>query len=755
MSKNYINIPKNGKKNYFDEWYYCQRTCIKGGFLKNKLIITLTAAALSIIIVSVSFFIFTDKEEKDFMKKKHTVDYLSTAIRVMSDSDFTDFDLASRIYLHAFSNSAKIDDTFGETADDIVNGLLLGDVNDEVLKSIAYYGGSSFNKQITRSEISPSEQIDNDCLYVGDLLVYKKGDTAKLFIKDKENFVDLSDATQKVEISAVLNEANNSEIFVGLRPMKIMEDYDFITEDLPKLALDEAQKAIIATAESYLLRGDKLQYADTRLGGDADAEFRWKTGVKAPEDATDDDWGFTNCAAFTYDVYYHSLGINMEYSGNKLNTTANYARYSKELGISKYSMLCKNADEYTEQEKTKIINEITDILQPADILVVRRAGGGGHAMLYVGNGNIIHSTGSVYNVDEAKENYEASIRRMRLKSYLFTEGTTGYIFGADKGKEVISFTIVRPLDKWKANTPEFTQKHRVENLSGVMAQKLCSHNNSKTVNPGEEITYTFEVYNVNDNQVRLDITDTVPDSASYISGAQKVENNKLSWKLVIPANTRKSVSYKVKVNPEALIGTTIKSEESYVGGVPVRCNEITVKRTLNGEEQSKILTAIQKVKNEKELSAFELVNKIYKTATGTNDIFKDNDFNVILTDSLDGVFCAFGPVLSSGARKHSLNEGGMYKEMMLVPTLYGGRNFFATQWTARTRLPREHNLVIGDILVRKTLENEQVMIYAGNGLFYDLSDGVKPDSLTVKRRLETCLATGNCYAILRPSFVLK
>ena len=722
--------------------------------MKKKMLIVLTVVTLGIIIICASVFICSNKGEKDYMKNKHTVEYLSTAIRVMSDSDFKDFDLASRIYLHAFSNSAKIVDTFGESTDGLIDALLSGDVNDEVLKSMVYYGGSSFNTQITRSEIAPSKQIDQDDLYVGDLLLFKNKEGVKLYIKDKENFVNLSNATENADFQKVLDAAYGSEIFAVFRPMKIMEDYDFITEELPELELNQYQQAVIATAESYLLRGDKLQYADTRLGGDADAEFRWKTGIKAPEDATDDDWSFTNCAAFTYDVYYHSLGIDMEYSGYKLNTTANYARYSKELGISKYSLFCKTSEEYTEEEKAKIKDEIFNILQPADILVVRRAGGNGHAMLYLGNGNIIHSTGSVYNVGEAKENYEASIRRMRFNSYFFTEGTSGYIFGSDIGKQVISFTIVRPLDKWKTGIPETTQ-NRLENMSGIMAQKLCSHNNAKTVNPGEEITYTFEVYNTNDYEVTLDITDKVPEYTTYISGAENVTDNNLSWKLTIPSNTRKSVSYKVMVNTETWVNTTIKSEESYVGGVPVRCNEITVKRTLNGEEQSKILTAIQKVKNEKELSAFELVNKIYKTATGTNDIFKDNDFNVILTDSLDGVFYAFGPVLSSGARKHSLNEGGMYKEMMLVPTLYGGRNFFATQWTARTRLPREHNLVIGDILVRKTLENEQVMIYAGNGQFYDLSDGVKPDSLTVKRRLETCLATGNCYAILRPSFVLK
>ena len=62
-------------------------------------------------IILIPIMIFTSiilTFNKNRFKNKYTVQFLSTAIRVLSDSQFKDFDLANRIYIHAFTNSAKI-----------------------------------------------------------------------------------------------------------------------------------------------------------------------------------------------------------------------------------------------------------------------------------------------------------------------------------------------------------------------------------------------------------------------------------------------------------------------------------------------------------------------------------------------------------------------------------------------------------------------------------------------------------------------
>ncbi len=692
-------------------------------------------------IILIPIMIFTSiilTFNKNRFKNKYTVQFLSTAIRVLSDSQFKDFDLANRIYIHAFTNSAKILETFGENADNAITLLKSGSLSDNYIKAIAdgLYGGSEIDS-IDGVKGKPVKKIKFKQLFVGDILVYSFGGESKLLIKDKQNFVNLSNPTQNVDTKSVLEDVKNCEAFVVLRPMNIMENYDF-SKNSSKQKLNDYQQAIISTAESYLLRGDKLQYADTRLGPGFSSEFRWKAGFNTPEDITTDEWGYTNCAAFCYDVYYHGLGYNLEHNGYKLYTTSNFATYSADKGIEVYKHICQTANTYSEEEKNEIIKEIKSNLEPADILVVRRSNGNGHAMLYTGDGNIIHSGGSVYNLNQSSEVYEASVRRMRFDDYFFVEGKAGYIFGSDTGAQVTSFYIIRPLKIWDKEIPEQTI-NRVENLSGIIAQKTASHNSAHTVNIGEEIVYNFEVYNTNDKKMKLEIRDELPTNTEYVSGGQYVSGKRIAWDAEIPANTREKFSYKVRVSSNAKKGDLIQNGESTVGGVKVVTKDFVVNSTLLNEQKDKLINEMNAY-NTTSKKGFEVINDIYKNALGFT-AFDDVQFDSVL----DGVF-------STNGAGYSLNYGTKYSDM-LIPSLYGGRGFVSGNWTSRTRLPRESNLVVGDVLVRKTLSENQIYFYAGFGVFYNLTNGFEKDSMSAMDRLESCISTGNVYAILRPSFV--
>lgn len=717
--------------------------------MKKKKLLILAVSILAVIL-AVMIIVFSFGGEKDFMKNEQTVGFISDAIRAMSDSRFSDFDLASRIYTHAFTDNAKIKDTFGDTAEDAIQKINEQTATEDLLNSIVFYGGKSAD--IKGIEVAKREAVDFDDLYVGDLLIFKSTDGSFLYIKDKESLVNLAKATETVDEDKVYEQIESCDLFVVCRPMKIMENYTFITEEPEDLDLTKEQEALIATAESYLLRGDKLQYADTRLGSGYDTEFRWLPGMNTPEDNTLDKMGFTNCAAFTYDVYFHALGYDLEYQGHKLYTTANLAKYSEAAGICAYDMICKTSDEYTDEEKEQIKADIYSILQPADILVVRRSNGNGHAMLYTGNGNIIHSGGSVYNVGEAKEVYEATVRRMRFEDYFFNETKNGYIFGKDVASKVLSFTIVRPLLKWEGEITDQT-KNRVENLQGVVAQKNASHNVALTVNRGEEITYKYEIYNTNDYEVTLEIEEEIPENTTYISGAETVSGDKLLWEVDIPANTRKKFEYKVRVNQDAEYGSVINGTTGAVGGVPTRCADITVNRTLKADEQTKLVNTFKSFENT-DLKGLELVNHLYSKALGSENVFGTTDFDFVLRGGNGVFFCNPEYYNVSGSVYHTVNDDGIYLDM-LAPTLYGGRSLKGTQWTKRTRLAQPHHLAIGDVLMRKTSEEKQIFIFLGEDKFYRIDEGIKSDTLDVKRRLESCLATANCYAVLRPSFAIK
>ncbi len=678
--------------------------------------------------------------------------FISNGIRALKDSTYRDMELAKWIYYVAFTKS--IVNYFPDTPKETLSNILNGNATDTTLDMVAptLYGGKSVTGQITGIKGKPCNEVTTDNLIVGDILFVNTGKTVENYIYDKDGFVNLSDPLSQVDTTALLKSLSDNTMFAVFRPtINIQRDY--IVGDLPELNLTPQQQAVIATAESYLLRGEKVQYADTRFGGNNSTEFRWTTGDLNPEYATNDKWDYINCAGFTYQTYRTALGIDIKYSSYTLNTTAYLEKYANSLGIRKYHYTRKENQEVDKETQQKIKSEILNTIEPGDLLVVRRSDSSGHVVLYIGNGTFIHSTGSVYKVSTGEEVYEPTTRYYRVEDYFFTEGSGGYIFYdsiKESTKQVTAFLVVRPLanEKYNVEVPTETQ-NRINNMQGVMAQKLCSHNSTTTANPGEEITYSFEVYNTNDKPVTLEICDTVPQNTTYISGAETVDGQNLYWNVTIPANTRNTFSYIVKVNNNATLGDSIQSTDSTVGGVNVICPKVYINRTLTVQEQNRIIETFNNIKtNGTANTGLALVNEIYNQSFGTNNVFADTDF-LTVTEGTDGTFKITAQVNSNDY--YTLNNGSKYHAMM-VPTLYGGRFYYGTQRTDRTRLARPHNIMVGDVLIRRTSQEYQVYIYIGGDYFINITKGISTDTLNITRRLEYCLATQYYYAVYRPAF---
>ncbi len=532
------------------------------------------------------------------------------------------------------------------------------------------------------------------------------------------------------------------------------------------------QQAIVETALSYLARGSRIQYADTRLTqGDfvpSEVRYRWQRGKNSPEDATQQQYIYTNCAAFTYDVYFEALGYDiLSY------TTASLIQSPTDIMPYKYFPSGKE----TEEKMAEVEKEFRSLLKPGDIIVVRYNGkskGNGHAMLYVGPDvlktvmaeknnqqegsattasttaaaeneyvyDIIHSGGSNYNYSAYTEKFEkkGSIS-MTSVDMLFNPESSRYVFS-----KLLSFGIVRPLNRYEGGVPEKTQ-NRINNLYGVVAEKLCSHTVSNTVNPNEEITFTFSVENTTKYPVKLEIKDIVPEYTEYVSGAEAVSGSDLSWNLTVAAGEVKTASYTVRVKADAPYGTVIRSEDGTVGGVDADCKPITVAKTLTKEQQAAVKTAITEL-GDSELRATALANAIYEKVVGRGDLLDatyEETLAAVFVNYLD-LPTHFSPALD-----------GKYTSM-LVPTLYGGRytlpDLEADEVEVRTRLPYERNLTVGDILIAADDADATYRIlclYTGDGM-YNLLEGEYTEE-AVDKVLEKCIAY-NRYAVLRPSMAL-
>ena len=525
------------------------------------------------------------------------------------------------------------------------------------------------------------------------------------------------------------------------------------------------QEAVVKTALAFLARGNRIQYDDTRFSSDSmPIEYRWQHGIKSPEDYTTQFLGYSNCAAFTYDVFMEALDYDI-----LCYTTQSLTEKGAPERVYKYWPTGSETDE----EKAAVEANFRSKLKMGDLIVIRYNGsrhGNGHAMLYVGSevleGNdgyrgtaaentneddnatdklsydIIHSTGSSYSYGNYTEKFEEhGTVQITSTDSLFDPATGRYVFG-----KLDSIAIIRPLNAYKGGVPQKTQ-NRIKNLYGVVAEKLCSHTYGMTVAPGGLMTFTFSITNKNDAPVTLDIKDTVPANTTYVSGAETVQNGNLSWKLTVPAKSTGSVSYTVKVNGDAPLGGIVYSDNGTVGGVDVDCPKVYIENTLNAEEQARLVTTAQSLASSG-LRGPSLANTNYKEILGSEELFPE-DFATLM----DAIYTPYG------LTQNILNDEGGYLGM-IAPGLFGGR-YVSPRVDAedadrlesiRTRLPYARDLMVGDIII--ACDNADLTVTEAHRLYLvcgetvlDLISGEEADTAALANKL----LAYNRFAVLRPS----
>ena len=100
-----------------------------------------------------------------------------------------------------------------------------------------------------------------------------------------------------------------------------------------------------------------------------------------------------------------------------------------------------------------------------------------------------------------------------------------------------------------------------------------------------------------------------------------------------------------------------------------------------------------------------------------------------------------------------LAESGYYADM-IAPSQYGGRTVKNSDrfLGERTRLTRERNLIVGDILYLQGSSSYGLYLYLGEGRLLNLAAGLAPKDL--EERLEVTLGWP-MFAVLRPSLAIK
>jgi uncharacterized repeat protein (TIGR01451 family) len=355
-------------------------------------------------------------------------------------------------------------------------------------------------------------------------------------------------------------------------------------------------------------------------------------------------------------------------------------------------------------------------------------------MVYIGNGNLVHATGNTYSNNTERE--EPTVRLLNLDC-LFTEGNSRYLFQTDKPRSALY--IIRPLDTWEGTALPETTVNRLENMKGIIAEKLASYTLGQTVNRGDLITYTFKLFNTNPYAVTLNITDVVPNGTVLLVDGVASADTSLAWTVTLAPGEEKLVSYTVKVSDTATRGSAIYcSDESAVGGVPVRITPAYVGNTLTADEQARLVEIVNTAKSSGK-TGVALANLIYEQLLGVEDILGYD-----IADLRDGIY-------TSSGSNYKIATTGKYADM-IAPSLYGGKVVENSDRFdgERTRLPRERNLVVGDILYMHSETAGYLYIYVGNGEMIDLQKLTVRD---VNERLEETIGWQR-FVILRPSLAV-
>ena len=532
--------------------------------------------------------------------------------------------------------------------------------------------------------------------------------------------------------------------------LKIVEN-PFPNLDLT--GMTQVQKAVVVTAESLFLRGSRIQYEDTRfLNTTKLSYYRWAVGQRSPEEYTSQNLGFLHCAAFCYEVYRNALDLELIYGNRVCYYTS---RFDSDADKILYETPASSGfSTLTEAQLEQKKQEFLSALQPGDIIVYR-VKTNGHAMLYVGNGTILHSSGSVYDWKGKKEVFEekGTVRKDSV-DFLFDKGTSRYLFNKQ------SYCIVRPIKDFGITSVPQKSLDRIGAMRGVLAEKLSSHTRGQTVSPGESLTFTFSLQNMTKEEKTVEITDTLPLYTEYVSGDLIRSENSLSATVTLPPESKKEMSYTLRVLKDAPCGKTVVSE-SFVASIPVNAPEIVIGNTLEEKEQTLIRKTAEDFSSS-DLWGIELANAIYEKALGykpfqtdsTEEIFED--LFRYYSDGLENQTASFDSSWTKTWRSPDPNSS--YSNM-LAPHLYGGRNvaenssktpYTDLEWfrVARTRYISANLLIPGDIILLWKTGNAEAnpYLYTGDALL-DLQINVR----TCPEPFLSSLVAEPYFVVLRPS----
>ena len=378
-------------------------------------------------------------------------------------------------------------------------------------------------------------------------------------------------------------------MLMGLLPM--------LAASASATTLEEKQQAVIATAWAYYDKGRPVQYDSRGLSTVSIAKggANRTTWECPPEYATPDETLFSVCSDFTYQVYFDVFGYRV--CGDHVrNRTASMSKYEPGKDPICAYMYNSKTDSTPREEAIK---KFCAQLQPGDIINTgKKVGGGGHAMLFVGDvlgdgkGYILHCGGKKYDTKTGSDIVECSPGKLEtIEGRIIANASSSRNDGAillavaeeylmkkyTKSKDR-TFSAIRPLAVITDDIYPMSAaaKGRLQFPRLVYNRTASPYTRFNDVPEGGTVTIKVELKNCSNAAYTIPVKEVVPEGVTFVKASDggQVSGKEITWNVAVGAGETKVVSYDCTVNLKR--GETVVFTDSSAGGIPSNTLRIPV-----------------------------------------------------------------------------------------------------------------------------------------------------------------------------------
>ena len=462
--------------------------------------------------------------------------------------------------------------------------------------------------------------------------------------------------------------------------------------------LDDYQEALLATADSFLNKGEYIQYGNERLTYlDVKNVMRSEIYFK-PEEANEKNIFYTTCAQFAYMLYYNTFvdSNNENYrikktiidpkDERKLGNTANPLIKLADPSSSSYSN--DIAVYYKEGVVESDINNALSMsnLQVGDVILYRWNGTSAHAVIYYGNGTVIESNGAVYNFKTKTESYESSGTIRKVPLLEGTNNVKGRILTQANKYNDTTVAVLRPLNEVRSNNYTTSDAKIRQKYRNLIIEGYPVNNRFEVNGLLNNLNYKIKLKNVGSTsyknvKITIPIMEGISVSLDSLDVFKK-EGNNLVWTGDVNANSEVELKYSFRVRDkynEFLDGyfflDTMRID--YPSVYLVKGDSIEYKLWID--------KYVKQLENDSFKDSIEYVNTIFKRIEYLDLVIDDVNkiTEDLFTTSNLTTFPSSEAVTSAayGNMDHQYNSQTVYKlktnnnskyKQMLINGLYGG-----------------------------------------------------------------------------------